>query len=196
MLKAPVPGRVKTRLAREIGPEPAARAYRALVEHQWQNLPRSSPARVCYDPPDALPMMQAWLGQEPTYAPQAEGDLGERLRAAVSAHFQQSTAPVVVIGGDCPYLGPGSFEQVTQILTRADAALVPAADGGYCLIGLCAAHLEVFREITWSTDRVLEQTRARLRSAGLRWEETAPLEDVDDRASWERALQRFPHLAT
>ena len=75
-----------------------------------------------------------------------------------------------------------------------DAAVVPARDGGYCLLALRRTEPEVFRSISWSTDAVLAQTRQRLRERGLTFTELATEEDVDDGASWQRARLAFPHL--
>ena len=194
MLKAPEAGNVKTRLGREIGMVEAARAYRCLVEHQLRQIPEHFPVRFCYAPAGSLAAMQQWLGGARDFVPQAEGDLGVRLRAAMERHFAESTSPLLFIGGDCPYLSEKVFRQAEATLLRKDAVVVPAEDGGYCLLGLRQPHRRVFEGITWSTGAVLEETRQALREAGLTWEELPALEDVDDGASWKRARRCFPEL--
>jgi glycosyltransferase A (GT-A) superfamily protein (DUF2064 family) len=86
-LKAPVPGKVKTRLANEVGKEEAVDVYRWLVENQLRNLPPHWRVRVAYDPPNALKDFHAWLGTRLEYRPQGEGDLGDRLASAVNQAF-------------------------------------------------------------------------------------------------------------
>ena len=194
MLKAPVEGAVKTRLGLDIGTAAATRAYRALVEHQLRQIPPQWHVHICYAPDGARAAMRAWLGDGHQYSTQAEGDLGERLAAAVAQHFERSGGPLVILGGDCPYLGSERLIEAAAALESADAAVVPAVDGGYCLLALRRTEPEVFRSISWSTDAVLAQTRQRLRERGLTFTELATEEDVDDGASWQRARLAFPHL--
>lgn len=194
MLKAPVPGEVKTRLGREIGFEAAAAACRRLVEHQIRQLPRGWPLRVCYAPAEAGAAMRHWLGEIPEYSPQSAGDLGGRLEAAMTHQFTHRDAPLCFIGGDCPGLLSAHFLEVAERLAANDAVIVPALDGGYVAIALRRACPAVFRGIAWSTGAVLDQTRERLRAAEMTWFELPALEDVDDAASWQRALAAFPDL--
>jgi uncharacterized protein len=70
----------------------------------------------------------------------------------------------------------------------ADAVLGPAADGGYFLIGLRRAQPQLFRGIAWGSAKVLDATRARLRQAGLRWQELAIHPDLDRPQDLRRAL--------
>ena len=138
--------------------------------------------------------MRTWLGKQIEYFAQTTGDLGQRLAAASQVHFSRSAAPLIFIGGDCPYLTRDYLLQLAARFRDSDAVLAPATDGGYCLLGLRAANVCFFQDIAWSTSAVLEQTRERLREARVRWVETAAVEDVDDLASWQRALAAFPDL--
>jgi rSAM/selenodomain-associated transferase 1 len=188
MLKAPVAGWVKTRLAAELGAEAACAAYRRLVEHQAAQIPPGWRVVVHFDPPQAEAAVREWLGPRPDYQPQAEGHLGDRLAAAMAGHPFQCGS-LFFIGGDCPYLDSGRLAAAAQALERADVegVLVPAVDGGYVLMGLKAPQARLFEGIAWSTGQVLEQTLARAREAGLRMTLQPALEDVDDLASWRRA---------
>ena len=149
---------------------------------------------ICYAPAHALEAMRGWLGDGPHYSAQGEGELGARLTRAVAHHFADTGGRLLVLGGDCPYLDGPTLLRAEARLGEAEAVLVPAVDGGYCLIGLRRDLPEVFHEVTWSTERVMEETRQRLRQTGASWEELEPLEDVDDGASWGRARAAFPEL--
>lgn len=195
MLKAPRAGEVKTRLAREVGDARATEIYRRLVERQLREIPAGWPVRICFSPADAEAEMRAWLGGAFAYSSQSEGDLGDRLTTASRQHFAESAAPLVFIGGDCPYLTPTVFARLREEIAACGVVLVPAVDGGYCLLALHEARDEVFRNIAWSSTSVLEETRQRLRATGACWRELEPLEDVDDLASWQRAAAAFPELA-
>ncbi len=194
MLKAPVEGTVKTRLAQDLGAPAATSAYRRLVEHQLRQIPDDWPVSVYHSPADAGTKMRNWLGGRPSYFPQVDGSLGDRLNAAMTHHFAHSEQHLVLLGGDCPYLTQDRLENAAKLLTTTDAVIVPAADGGYCLLGLRAPHPCVFEDIDWSTARVANQTRARLRTTGTQWLELPDLEDVDDLDSWQRATTAFPEL--
>ncbi|MDX6767555.1 MAG: TIGR04282 family arsenosugar biosynthesis glycosyltransferase [Candidatus Methylacidiphilales bacterium] len=187
MLKAPVAGRVKTRLAAQIGAEEACLAYRSLASWQCRVVPVEWDLVVHHDPPDAGPVMRAWLGDRPVYRPQVSGDLGDRLLGALESH-DFSLGALVFLGGDCPYLDAGILRQAEACLNGgAEVVLGPARDGGYVLLGLGAAHRGLFERIEWSTPRVLEQTCARAKAAGLSVHLLEESEDVDDAASWDRA---------
>lgn len=186
MLKAPVPGRVKTRLAADIGGEQACLVYRRLVEHQAGQIPADWRVEVHFDPPGALDSMQAWLGPRPVYVPQPEGDLGVRL-SAVLDRGPAGRFPLIFLGGDCPHLNAPVLAEAAKLLESHEVVLGPAVDGGYVLIGMNAPHPELFQGIAWSTEHVLRQTLERAEAAGLSVVLLPEMEDVDDLASWKRA---------
>jgi rSAM/selenodomain-associated transferase 1 len=118
---------------------------------------------------------------------QPAGDLGARLRHAMHHHFARDPGtPLLMVGTDCPLLAPGHLQQAAAALVRHDAVLIPAADGGYVLIGLRRPLEPVFAAIAWSTPQVLAQTRERLQAIGASWCELAPLWDVDEAQDWQR----------
>src|ERR1044072_1321654 len=136
MLKAPRPGQVKTRLARTIGSEQATKGYRHLVEHQIRQIPGDWKIQIHFTPADATEEMQSWLGPSHTYREQPDGDRGQRLFMAMETHFATSDEPLVFLGADCPYLTTPVLNQVRVILSDTDVVLIPALDGGYCLLAL------------------------------------------------------------
>ncbi|ERS87638.1 TIGR04282 family arsenosugar biosynthesis glycosyltransferase [Halomonas sp. PBN3] len=73
--------------------------------------------------------------------PQPEGDLGERMRQALTP------GPAMVIGSDCPALTPALLQRCAAALATHDAVCLPAEDGGYALLGLHQAHPSLFTEI-------------------------------------------------
>ena len=196
MLKAPVPGRVKTRLAADIGGPEACRVYRRLVEHQIGRIPADWRVEVHFDPPGAGESMRAWLGDGPVYVPQPAGDLGVRLSTAMNEGAAAGADPVcrfplIFLGGDCPYLDEAALAEAAKSLESRDVVVGPAADGGYVLIGMNTPHPELFQGIEWSTERVLRQTLDRAQAAGLSVALLPELEDVDDLASWKRAEENL-----
>jgi 5-methylthioribose kinase len=196
MLKAPVAGAVKTRLAATLGAAEAVVIYRGLVERQVRALPAGWPATVHYDPPGAGAWMRRWLGPLRAgrtglrFSSQCAGDLGQRLTLAFAREFARGAEAVVAVGGDCPGLDAAGLRAAAVALRTADAVLGPAADGGYYLLGLRRPAPSLFVGVDWSTPKVLVQTCARLRAAGLTWAELTVREDIDDAAGWARWLAR------
>ncbi len=190
LLKAPISGYVKTRLAREIGADAARDVYERLVRHQIERIPSDWNVVVHFAPADALERMTTFLGDHPTYVPQPDGDLGDRLRHATTHHFEiNPSAPLLLIGGDCPYLDRRLLETCASSLVHRDVCLVPALDGGYVLVGLRSNQPAVFTDISWSTPRVYLETTRQCLAAGLTLRAIEPaLEDIDHLPAWQRAL--------
>ena len=113
------------------------------------------------------------------YEPQHGNDLGERLEQAVTNAFAQGVERVIVIGTDCPDLNADVLIHGFRALEHSDVVIGQAEDGGYFLVGLNQNHPELFRDITWSTEHVLEQTIAKARSLKCSISVLAKLTDVD-----------------
>ncbi len=182
-VRAPEAGRVKTRLAAGIGAAAALRVYVRLAEHALAQARASGAAvRVHFTPADAGDAVRAWLGPGAAYLPQAEGDLGERMRSAFDAAFAAGFRRVVVIGSDLPDLSAELLGRAFALLDGHEAVLGPARDGGYYLLGLRRPVPEVFQGIAWSTAEVLAATVARLREMGIEPALLETLGDVDEAA--------------
>jgi uncharacterized protein len=189
MLKTPVPGSVKTRLAAGVGPDRACAIYRELVEHQMGHIPKGWRVEVHFDPPDAAPVMMSWLGGDRQYYPQCPGDLGVRLTHSLIVASPSERFPLIFLGGDCPYIDASVLLEAVKALETHDVVVGPARDGGYVLIGMKSTHPELFRDIDWSTERVFSQTMAHAKELGLSVALLPVMEDVDDLDSWERARE-------
>ncbi len=203
-VRTPVPGTVKTRLAAEVGEARATRIYRELAEGTVRRLsgPEASwRVEVHFTPPDSASAttIRAWLGGNPevTFLPQAEGDLGMRMEAALRRALADGAPSACVVGSDVPALGPRQVEAALRALAgRADLVLGPSPDGGYYLVGVRAGtplrDSPLFHRMPWSTDRVLDESLDRARALGLRVHRLEPLTDVD-RAEDLPAAGLLPH---
>lgn len=189
LAKAPVPGVAKTRLAPLLGMAGAARAQRRLLRQTLHTVRASAvgPLALWCAPDAAHRHFRAWQRVHGvTLHDQPEGDLGRRMAAAVAQHFASRRDPLILIGTDAPVLTPQHLQQVADALQTHDAALLPAEDGGYVLLGLKAPVPSVFEGVAWSTPGVAQQTREWLLAAGLRCWEGPRLWDVDEPADWQR----------
>jgi rSAM/selenodomain-associated transferase 1 len=182
--KAPVPGRVKTRLARTIGDAAAATAYRALAERTLATAVAARRAGVAgavelwLDPESDAAAIAPWRERYGvTIETQAGDDLGARMRHALRTSIARGH-PALLIGTDVPGYDVGYLAHAAAALERHDAVIGPAEDGGYVLIGL-ARDVDVFRGVPWSTPDVMATTRARLAAARASHAELPPLWDVD-----------------
>lgn len=182
-VKAPVAGRVKTRLAAELGLRQAARLYRQLGRTVVANCvgPTRYRTVVWFAPRRGRAAVRSWLGDlaVDAFLPQQGADLGARLAAAFDGHFQTGAARVTIIGSDCPDVAGGVVSEAFAALQRADAVIGPTLDGGYYLIALKKPAPDLFDEVAWSTPRVLETTLSRARKLGLKIAMLPRLRDVD-----------------
>jgi uncharacterized protein len=181
--KEPEPGRVKTRIARSLGEEEAARIYRRMGRHVIDRVRRGGYRTViCFDPPARESAIHAWLGTEALeFVPQSRGDLGERMERAFEWGFERSDR-VCAIGTDAPRLDGTLVESAFAHLATPggpDVVFGPAEDGGYYLLALRRPVPTLFRDIPWSTDQVLEKSLAAVDALGLRVELLQRLTDVD-----------------
>ena len=194
--KTPVPGRVKTRLARDIGPAAAAAVYRRLGR-QVVTAAVGSGYRtiVWFTPPAGRDAVRAWLDGlgAAAFCPQAGGNLGTRLVHAFGRAFAAGDDAVVIIGTDAPGVNRRIVAAAFRVLRVHDLVLGPSLDGGYYLIGLSAPQPGLFRAIPWSTKDVLRATEARARALGLTLRLLTPLRDVDS-AQDARALGLLSEL--
>jgi len=93
----------------------------------------------------------------------------------------------VVVGSDIAVMDAPYLRAAHEALVEgAEAVVGPAEDGGYVLIALARDIPEIFRDMPWSTHRVLSLTRERLAHLGLRWRQLATLWDVDRPEDLER----------
>jgi uncharacterized protein len=188
LAKAPIPGRVKTRLVMLLGSDGAAELHARLVARTVETATAAAIGPVTLWVTDEQhPLFQDLAQKFPIkVARQPEGDLGARMLAA----FAQANTPTLVIGSDCPALTPAHLRDAVEVLRSGNEAVVyPAEDGGYVLIGLMRPIPELFSGMTWSTDTVMVETRNRLRHLGLSWREPTQLWDVD-RATDVRRMRR------
>lgn len=181
--REPVPGRVKTRLARLLTAEGAAHLYRAFLVDASRLYADPSWTGVVDAEPD--PDVAELFGIFPPpwrLERQATGDLGARLTAAFDRERALGSPATLAVGSDHPAITRRSLRLLFGSVARGkDAAIIPARDGGYCAIALSSAVEPgtVFRDVPWSTPAALETTLERLGEAGLSVALAEPAYDVD-----------------
>lgn len=204
--KLPVAGQVKTRLQSVLGEQGCLALHKALVTHQvdrqlhsavapyelWCNSPFDSTGFDSTDFGSTAGPAARWaesylelVGERVLrFGIQQGQDLGERMARCFIDRFRQYRH-VVLIGSDCPAIDGGTVADALDVLRKdkADVVIAPASDGGYVLIGLRQMPDEkinqVFANIQWGTETVMDSTRRNLRRAGLKGCELATMQDID-----------------
>jgi len=188
--KAPLPGFAKTRLVPALGEEGAAALAEKMLRYTLCQCVEAEVGSIelCVAPGVEHSYWQSFsLPQAVRMSSQGEGDLGQRLRRA-AMRANNAGDPVLLVGTDCPQLTAGRLRAAASALKNSDAAIYPARDGGYVLLGLNRAEPVLFEHIRWSTGMVARQTRERLDQCNMRcaWLET--LVDIDE----PRDLEALP----
>ena len=128
------------------------------------------------------------LPQDFFLMPQRGDHFGDRLILAAEDLFKVGFASVCLINSDSPTVPAKSFSQAVKFLRLPGdrTVLGPCDDGGYYLIGLKSLHRELFEQVDWSTERVLEQTKQRAAEIDVEVKLLPVGYDVDDRAALRR----------
>ena len=180
--RAPVPGRVKTRLIPLLGEEGAARLHVQMVRKTLATARASGIENIyLYGSPGIRSAFFARAGRRYRVRLQSQGrgNIGDRMYRAFRRALRSHSC-VVLVGSDCPALRPADLRAAERILRAgADAVLAPAEDGGYPLIGLRRVSRRLFDGIPWSGPQVLARTRRRLKALRWQWRELRTLWDVD-----------------
>ena len=161
--KAPILGHVKTRLARDMDDSVVVNLYRNFVLDIVQKIKSIKiPYKIFYDPPGTEHLMTDWLGADNKFIRQQGADLGERMKNAFTAMFEDSFTRAVIIGTDFPDLPVKYILEAFAGLEKSHAVIGPTFDGGYYLIGFNNASFlsHAFDNIPWGTNRVFQNTMA------------------------------------
>ena len=186
--KTPERGFVKTRLAASVGDQKALEIYLDLLKITDQETKPFSSSRHLFlvsALEDSIEQMQSTLQQQDlfidpkiNFAIQQGEDLGQRMFAAFKNLFKNHRS-VVLIGCDLPDLTSALISKAFDALQSNDLVIGPSCDGGYYLIGLKKEMPDLFKEISWSSEKVLKQTLERAERLSLKVQLLEKLRDID-----------------
>lgn len=176
--KAPIPDQVKTRLTSEFSGEDAAKIHEQLARETLQDCLQLADVELeLWCSPDCHHEFFACFEQQGFKLIAQQGDdLGARMAAAFAA---KPDCPGILIGTDCPTINAAYLSHALNALGQADVVFAPAEDGGYGLIGMNQSNPGVFRDVAWSTSRVLAKSQANCLEAGLSVSLLPEIWDVD-----------------
>ncbi len=189
--KAPIPGKVKTRLGRKLGMRNAARIYQDILYNFLQAMVLTDNVTVqlwCY-PDSHHPFFHKCARDLGIVLKRQTGDdLGARMLHAFKANLSFDFC--VLTGSDIPGINSVMVRQsVTLLKNRRDVVFLPTEDGGYGLIALTGPCPALFRNMKWSTEKVLQQTISRARRRGLVYSLLTSLPDIDNKSDYINYLR-------
>ena len=188
--KAPVAGRVKTRLMTHCSATQAAEIAKILISATLRNARRYWPGRVILSvwPDLRHPFIRHSVADRPAeLVVQPHGNLGEKMHRSM----QQYGYPAAILGCDAPHVSPAALQATWEHLQSGTPVIGPSHDGGYYLIGLAGDAPAIFDDIEWGTERVLAQTMQRADTVGLKFARLPELHDID---TWDDVLAAASEL--
>ena len=176
-VKNPRLGKVKTRLAKDVGDEKALDIYINLLCRHTRTVTDQIACTHQVGYTWEIEPADIWDGYD-KFPQQGEG-LGERMELAFQQAFSDGFQKVCIIGSDCLELRAEHLNTAFQALDHHDVVIGPAKDGGYYLLGMKRLHPSFFRNKQWSTETVLPDTLQDIQSLQLTVQQLETLSDVD-----------------
>ncbi len=184
MVKNPIAGRTKTRLAQDVGDAMALHMYGILLRYTRDQALGLQDATCYLYYSDHVATDDDWPANRFVKLLQVGQDLGQRMAGAFEHAFAHGHDRVLIIGSDCPGVTTELLEEAFASLTDHDVVVGPANDGGYYLLGMRRPQPFLFTDMPWSTSEVLEETLARTQVQGLSTYQLPYLSDVDHLEDW------------
>lgn len=183
-------GKVKRRLANEIGEDDTLNAYKSMLKETIENVLRLK----------GIDIYGFYVGRKDSFEkagnleflkrnsliPQKGNNLGERMYNAIQLLFDAGYQKVSLIGSDSPDIPISYIEIAFQKLDYYEIVIGPSEDGGYYLIGMRKPHEEIFKNTVWGRDTVLKDTISNVVNAGLSYFLLPEWYDIDDFVSLNR----------
>jgi rSAM/selenodomain-associated transferase 1 len=170
-------GKVKTRLANDVGHAKAMEIYQFLVSYTHKIL-KDLPVEKFIFYSDFIEENNI-LNSNYTKLLQQGDDLGERMFHAFQTLFKKGYQSVVIIGTDCYELNKEHIENAFESLETFDFVIGPAKDGGYYLLGSTFLEATIFMGKIWSSDSVYKETLQNFDEIGLDYTILETLSDID-----------------
>jgi uncharacterized protein len=196
--KYPELGKVKTRLAREIGDQKALRIYFKLFKHVLNIAKQASEQTFVFlanknpDKENLIPIEFSLRLQNNS------PDLGVRMKIAFDEMFEEGFEKILLTGTDIYEISSDYFTEGFNCLSKKDAIIGKALDGGYYMIGLTKKTVQnhpellskLFLNRTWSHENVAQEALSVFNELDLKYEFLPALRDIDTLED----LKHYPDL--
>ena len=187
-------GKVKTRLAKDVGDQSALEIYEFLLKHTvsvTKDLELTK--EVHYS--EEIQHNDIWDEDIYIKKKQIEGGLGEKMEQAFLSGFKKGYKNIIIIGSDLYDLNREELEEAFKALETFEYVLGPAEDGGYYLLGMNIFNEKIFKNKAWGTDTVLRDTLIDLKDQQI-WlldehNDIDVYEDIKEHEDFQQFLQHL-----
>lgn len=163
--KAPIPGRVKTRLIPTYGKHQSTRLYQAAFAHVLQEaLKTNFPIEIHISSKNSCFFSTKLKRQGLSVKKQSAGDLGRKMRRA---GLSTGNRRHIIVGADCIGVTSEQLIALNDALSTTKTAFIGAEDGGYVAVGTHGKTPELFKNMPWGSSKVLAHTKAKAHRLGL-----------------------------
>ncbi|WP_026933233.1 TIGR04282 family arsenosugar biosynthesis glycosyltransferase [Christiangramia echinicola] len=188
--KNPVAGRVKTRLAKDLGDDRALRIYKFLLDHSVEFTSGVNAEKIVYYS-DSVKEKDIWSSDIYQKRKQLGEDLGQRMFNAFQDGFKEGYQKIIIIGSDMYDIETSDIELAFSELEKHEYVIGPALDGGYYLFGMKSLNSNVFVNKDWGTSSVRKDTLNDLKGEDVKLLETKNDVDLLDDIKDHPAFQKF-----
>ena len=191
--KNPVAGKVKTRLAKDIGNNKALEIYKFLLDHSVKFTSAVNAEKIVYYS-DSVREKDIWNPEIFQKRLQVGNDLGQRMFNAFQDGFKEGYQNIVIIGSDMYDIETTDIELAFSELEKHDYVIGPALDGGYYLFGMKSLNSKVFKNKEWGTSSVRKDTLNDLGNEDVKFLEIKNDVDLLDDIKDHPAFQKFINI--
>ena len=182
-VKNPEPGKVKTKLAKDIGDTAAADAYKLLLQHTHDELLKVDADKFVFYLGD-VNRLDLWENTLFYKQVQHGKDFGERMQNAFAFLFQLQYEKVLMIHSDSPQLTSDHIQKAFALLKTNDVCIGPNTKGAYYLLGVRSVFTPFFINKEWNSDIVYNTTLEDAAAAGLTVATVEQIRVVDTVNDW------------
>jgi uncharacterized protein len=170
---------VKTRLSPFLEEDVILKIYTCFLQDSLNNICQVENVDrfVGVAPSNESGFFNETLGSDIRIFVQEGESLGDKMRWAIKDRFAEGYERVIIIGSDSPSL-PVSYIH-RAVGSDKDMVIGPSTDGGYYLIGMRGKMVEVFKDVSWGTETVLQESFENLVHNGASLELLPIWYDVD-----------------
>jgi len=169
LCKAPVAGRVKTRLMPEYSAIQAAEIHEKMIDTVLNKANQASfdDIWLAVDDIKHAYFQEMKLKHHLNLCFQGAGDLGDRLNHLMHKSFDQDSKAIAFIGSDSPHVSIKRYQDTMSLSQDVDVIIGPVEDGGYDLIALSQRQVGIFNKINWGSSHVFHETMSNIRKLNL-----------------------------
>lgn len=171
-------GKVKSRLAKDVGEGTALAIYKDLLQHTHDIALDVDADRFLYYS-ESIQQNDMWSKTQFHKFIQEGEDLGLKMWNAFKDGFKAGYKNIAIIGSDILELKANHINQAFKAIEQNKVVIGPALDGGYYLLGLSKPIEPLFKNKVWGTNTVLKSTCSDLVEMNQNFKLLTELNDID-----------------